>query len=63
MGYPQGDIMKKIKQYLISLLSIGLFLSCATAKVAATDSVSVPTEESVKEKAVIIGEDTEKRDE
>jgi RHS repeat-associated protein len=40
-----------------------MFLSCATARVVATDSVSVPTEESVKEKAVIIGEDTEKRDE
>lgn len=61
-GYPvRGTIMNHLKQYLIGLLCIGMFLSCATAKVSAIDT-AVPTEEAVKAPETLVGEVIDKRE-
>jgi len=54
--------MKSIKQYAIGILCIGMFLSCATAKVSAIDEVAVSTEETVKTPETLVGEITDKRE-
>ena len=54
--------MNKIKQTVVFLLCIGMFLSNATARVAAIDSETVPTEETVKAPETLVGEVTAKRE-
>jgi hypothetical protein len=54
--------MNKIKQTVVFLLCIGMFLSSATARIAAIDSDTVPTEETVKALETLVGEVTAKRD-
>jgi RHS repeat-associated protein len=54
--------MNHFKHCLLSVLCLGLFLSSATAKVAASDTMSIPTEETVKAPETLVGEVTEKRE-
>jgi len=54
--------MNRAKQCFVSLLCIGLFLSCATAKITALDSSTTPTQETLKAPETIVGEVAEKRE-
>ena len=54
--------MHTIKQYVVFLLCLGMFLSSATARVTAIDSKTMPTEETLKAPETLVGEVKQKRD-
>jgi len=57
--------MNKLKQYVVLLVCIGMFLSCATSKVAATvtDETTVTSQNETEVEPMIVGEVIDKRDE